>query len=161
MFSEHQHYGLTGEKWVLERLTTLGFSAMWLSDFFEDIDLIVSGLLKVEVKTSRPKPHRARRGGHWRQRWQFDLTRLPQDQDFVVVCLCDVPGEGLYPFVIPGGLLNPMGRYHLQITSHPAKYSGWAAAYRDRWDVVGMLLERRQRAAGQLMLPLFAHLGHS
>lgn len=157
--SRCQQYGLKGERWVLAQLLQRGFSAVLLSDFFEDIDIVVNGLLRVEVKTARVKMHQAK-PGQWRRRWQFDLSRLPNPnhEDYVVICLADT-GE-FTPYVIPSALLHPMGRRHLQLTSHPEKYNGWAAAYRNRWDLITTLLEKRQQQAGQLLLPLFTPLGH-
>lgn len=159
--SEHQTYGLHGERWVLAQLTGRGFSAALLSNFFEDIDIVVNGLLRVEVKTARPRLHQTR-PGQWRRRWQFDLSRLPNPkrEDYAVICVADT-GAALIPFVFPSALLHPMGRRCWQLTSHPDKYNGWAAAYRERWDLITVLLEKRQQQAGQLVLPLFAPLGHT
>lgn len=156
MYGREQYYGLQGERYALLQLLDRGYDARLVSDFFSDVDIIVDGLLRVEVKTAAAHWHKAK-AGVWRARWQFNLTRLSREGDYVVICLCEVPNgrDRFNAFVIPSALLLPMGRRHLQITSNPAAFKGWASTYREQWQVIEQMLQRVRHHAGQLALPLF------
>lgn len=155
MLTEKQRFGLKGELWVFEQIQLRDYEAILVSDFFNDIDLIIGGMLKVEVKSARRKQHKYQaKAKTGRKRYQFNLQGLSSKEEILVVCVCVTEDEKI-AFCIPSTLFTGMGRRGLYITSHPAKYSGWAAAFREKWEVIEELLRIKQENSIQLMLPLF------
>jgi len=155
-FSASQALGLAGEQWAAAELQARGYSAQLCSDWLADVDMILEGCCPVEVKLARP--HSQRHGAGWRDRWQWDVSRLPRNVDSLVILIAEDRAGRLWVFVVPSWLL--WSRKTIQITSRPGKYRGWLAAHLEAWPVVDRVLEeRRRRLGGQLLLPLFVAAG--
>lgn len=154
--SEMQRFGLSGEQWALAQLQALGYQAHLVSDWFADVDLIISSILPCEVKLARPRRHRAH-GHHWRIRWQFDTGRMPANVDSLAILICEDDSGERWPYLVPSWLIWP--RRTIQITSHPERYRGRLAGCLNAWSNVEMVLAERRKRAGQLTLPLLAGLG--
>jgi len=151
--SEAQRYGLRAELWSLQQLQARDYQAHLVSGFFSNVDILIEPGLPVEVKISRPYLYKVK-PGHYRQRWQFDLARsLPANQDWILLAIAEDEERELWPYVLLSGWLN--GRSHLQLTSHPSKFSGWIAPHLNGWQNIDTLLDWKQKQAGQLFLPLF------
>jgi hypothetical protein len=154
-FSPRQALGLAAEHWALGQLQARGYSAALVSDWLADTDIFLEGCCPVEVKTARATWQRAGRRRVWRQRWQWDLARLPQGVDSLVILIAEDDSGRPWVFVLPSWLL--WGRRTIQITSRPDRYRGWLSPYLEAWPIVEQVLaERRRRLAGQLAFPLFA-----
>lgn len=152
--SSAQKFGLKGEIWALEQLKTLGYQAQLISGFFANIDIMLESLLPVEVKIASQTLRQVRAGYH-RPCWQFDLSRcLPTKRDWLLIAICEDERGRLWPYVIYSGFLAGRST-RLQITSHPAHYSGWCSSHLNNWSLVSEVLSRRRQQAGQLYLPLF------
>lgn len=149
--SASQKYGLKIEQWVIERLIEKGHSPKVPTDFSETAcDAYVSGLC-VEIKAAkRTKRFVTLASGevkaYWRWQWRIHPTHKGE---YVLILVADTPQKKRFCFILPGSVVGK--RTHLQITSHPMKYTGWMAAYLEKWDVIDYL-------AGQVYLgngPLF------
>jgi hypothetical protein len=153
--SARQRIGLRGEQWAAAQLSGLGYSVHSISDWCADSDLLLESILPVEVKLSRP----GKRWAHhnvWRENWLFDVARLPQSVDSLVILICEDGIGERWPYVLPSWEL--WGRSQVSITSHPNRYKGRLDRYLENWPVVDQVLEQRRRRAGQLVLPLFGQV---
>jgi hypothetical protein len=148
-FSTTQAFGLEWERWAAWELAGRGYSTRLLGGFFDAVDLVADGC-PVEVKVSQPKQQW--QGTCWRQRWQWDCARLPASFDHVVILVALVDSVP-YPFIVPSWTFFGRGTRTPCITSHPGRYRGWLAAYRDQWGVVDQVQAIRSRRSG-LQLPL-------
>lgn len=149
MMSRSQKFGLEWELWALEQLKSRGYnSARIVSNWLASVDIML-GSLPIEVKAATPRPHYS--GRLWRKRWQFDVSRLPQAVDSLVILIAVDQGQG-YPFIVPSWLLG--FRHNVHLTSHPAKYRGYFAQFLNNWLWVDVALAVRSHYAGQLVLPL-------
>jgi len=156
--SSEQQLGLAGELWALEELQARGYPAQLCSDWLADVDMILDGVLPVEVKLSRPRPQPHGKG--WRERWQWDVSRLPKNADSLVLLIAE-DGEGArFCFVVPSWVFFGRGTRTPSLTSHPLEYAhrgrGYLARYFEAWHLIPEVLATRRRLAGQLTLPLFA-----
>lgn len=149
--SKEKKFGLQGERWAMEKLEKRGYQVTMVSDFFSDIDLVIDGVLACEVKIALPRVQRVR-PGYWRHRWQFDCSRLPQSVDSLVILIAEDTAGFRYPFCVPSYAIIGRGTKTPTVTSHPLRYSGWLAEYRDSWSQVDSLLSLRQRQSGQYSL---------
>lgn len=96
-------------------------------------DLLIDGLLRVEVKASLFTKHK-----HSTGRYQFNTRQHPDV--YVLVCI----GSGGHTFVIPGRAIGD--RTNIAIWSKdPLQYNGAWRRYLNRWDVVQQELNRCQR----------------
>jgi hypothetical protein len=147
--SPEQEYGLSAEYWVAEQLQQKGYDANIISSYFAHYDIVVNGMLAVEVKISRQKIRYVRHG-YYRPVYWFDVARVPKYVDSVVITICD-DNDTWYPYVIPSWRL--FGKSSLNITSHPTQYSGYVSCYLDKWHIIDLVLHRLAVKNGQLMLP--------
>jgi hypothetical protein len=146
--STNQAVGFFWEKVTLEKLHGLGYGqARLVSNFFAGVDIML-GSLPIEVKAANARPHWA--GGCIRQRWQFDVTRLPKWSDSIVilVAIAEIP----YFFIVPSWAIGH-GRHNLHITSHPLAYKGALSPHLENWQAIEAGLAIKQIYAGQL--PIF------
>jgi len=67
-FSKQQRFGLRAEQWATHYLAGLGYDARLMSRWTDSFDILVNGLLKVEVKISRPYQRQVR-PGYYRPAW--------------------------------------------------------------------------------------------
>ncbi|RME74963.1 MAG: hypothetical protein D6784_08885 [Chloroflexi bacterium] len=146
MLSPEQKYGLRGEIWVARKLEQLGYDVKMLRDFNADYDLLVDGLVKVEVKTARKKLYR-KRGDKFRYRWQFKTANFYPREEMAIVFLCET-FTGFFPFVTFGSLVK--GRLTVQVTSAPVYYRGWLAPWRDAWWVIDRVKQYALKSSPQL-----------
>lgn len=100
-------------------------------------DLIIEGLVTVEVKTANLSGRTDRNA----KRWQFSLTKLdgqhkPFEEDLLILrCLTDKPCH----FVIPG-ILVQKGLVKIDITHPlPSIYQGKWSLFWEAWKVVDMV----------------------
>lgn len=138
--SFEQRLGYIGERWAMAELQRRGYTVRMVSDFFADVDLIIEAdcNLPVEVKTATAK-WQSNGQGSYRQRWQFDCARVPEGIDSVVILIA-IADRQYHPFVIPSWALKARGTRQPVITSHPSRYTGWIARYRDDWPQIEKVL---------------------
>lgn len=116
-------------------------------------DLVVEGVVTVEVKTALPTAA----NGNRHDRWQFNLYdtdgyHQPVLEDVLVLrCQHDRNGGGADHFVIPGSLL-PAGLTKLDITSHPRRYAGKYSLFLDAWELLDAVVALGVREGSQLPL---------
>lgn len=127
--------GTKGEEAVARILLNRGYRV----DFGHPggCDLILEGLLTVEVKTA----NLTGRVDSNSPRWQFSMTKLdgqhsPFEEDVLVLrCLSEPP----YHFVIPGELVNPQLQ-KIDITREdPRGYRGRWHQFGEKWILVDMV----------------------
>jgi hypothetical protein len=150
--SARQRFGLHGEQWAAAQLASRGYTVRSISDWCADSDLLLEAVLPVEVKLSRPGIRWAHHNV-WRENWLFDVGRLPQTVDSLVILICEDGIGERWPYVVPSREL--WGRSQVSITSHPSRYRGRLDRYLDNWPVVDQVLQQRRHRAGQLTLSLF------
>ena len=99
-------------------------------------DLLIDGLLRVEVKASLFTTHK-----HSRGRYQFNTRNRPDV--YVLVCI----GSGGHAFIIPDRAIED--RTNVAIWSQdPLTYTGMWRRYLNQWDIVQQELNRCQRRQG-------------
>lgn len=142
--SPEQKFGLKGERWVVDQLKKRGYKPTLYPDFQNQAcDLEVNGLC-IEVKIARPTLRiRTLQSGskvhYTRWQWCIHPTSLHMQGEWALVLLADTIKKTV-PFIIPGSQVGD--RTHLQITSHPDRYNGWLAEYRNAWDVISYLSQQ-------------------
>lgn len=147
MMSTSQKFGLIWEQWTVNELKARGYSeARLVSNYFASVDILL-GTLPIEVKAATPRDHYS--GKIWRKRWQFDVSRLPQAVDSLVILIALDHGQA-YPFIVPSWLIGL--RHNVHITSHPEKYRGYFARFLNNWEWVNVALAIRARYSGQIFL---------
>jgi len=125
-----QEFGLTVEDEVIWRLQQEGLDPeIPLSRLNERVDLWIDGT-PIHVKAARRKTVK-RRKNVWCSRWQFNFRNVDRSKDGFIVAVCARRGRKVY-FIIPTWL----ARKDLRITRPPEQYTGWAAQYRERWDLI-------------------------
>lgn len=152
MMTKRQKFGLRGELWAKDQLEALGYDVRLISDFFNCYDLIIDDFLPVEVKISRQRRRYIRPGYH-RPNYSFDVSRIPQDQDSVVILICQDETQALWPYIMPSWFV--VDKTRVNITSHPTVFSGRYAGYCHLWCVVDEVKLLRARLGQMLQLPLF------
>lgn len=153
MFSRDQKLGYQGELWAIAQLKKRGFDPQIPDDFFSNgLDILVDGLpieVKYAKRTYRKFP--ANDGQViYRPRWQWHIhpTSYAPGRDFVAILIAEDDSGKRHVFIVPSLALD--GRSHVQITSHPDKYTGWMAEYKDQWGVIN-----RKIGGNQFDGPLF------
>lgn len=148
--SPHQKYGLKIEQWVIQELERRGYSPKVPTDFNEKAcDAYVNGLC-IEIKAARrTKRTKVLKSGEVKvyYRYQWSLGSVPRCE-FALILVADTPGRKRICFIVPGSQVGE--RTHLQITSHPLKYSGWLAQYLEKWDVIDYLAGQVYQGNGPL-----------
>lgn len=152
--SENQRYGFQAEEWVLGKFEAYDYEARLTSTWTDRLDIIVEGVMPVEVRVRR-QYMRTVRTGYYRPSWMFkaNYASLPffvTKKDMLFVLICEDNEGKWHPFFIPSWEIG--SRRCVSITSHPDKYGGRWADFRDDWSQVDCVLERCQRAASQLEL---------
>lgn len=150
--SPEQRTGLVEEAWVYRKLIEQGYSPTQDPDFFDKShDMRIKGL-PVEVKIAHPTTRIV--DGKPYTRWQFSIhpTTTAIRGEWCAVLVAQDRAGIKYPFIVPGSHIGD--RSHLQITSHPSKYRGWLAEYKDRWDLIDFLVDEVYTDGG----PLFHEL---
>jgi len=158
--SVEQKKGLAGELYALELLQSIGYTAYLVSDWMANVDIILESLLSVEVKISYPKRHWSGPRGVWRDRWQWDVARLPKNVDSLVILIAVDRNKERWPFLVPSWVFFGRGTKTPCLTSEPLEYAqrgrGYLAPYLLNWSVIDEVLELRRRFHGaQLVLPMF------
>lgn len=146
--STRQGYGQKGELWALTEFQARGHEARLVSGWFDKFDIVLNGVLPVEVKISR-SCWRTIRPGYKRQTWFFDVARIPQDQDFLLLLICEDSFGQFWPYLVASCYV--FGRRTISITSHPRQYKGRWAETLNRWSVIDWLINIRQQL-GQMPL---------
>lgn len=147
--SKSQKFGLKVEQWVIEQLVQRGYSPSIPADFFkEGCDAHVNGLC-IEIKAAkRTKRKYVLASGevkyYWRWQWSVHKTHRGE---FALILVADTSKKRVV-FIVPGSQVGD--RTHLQITSHPEKYTGWLAQYRDKWSVIDYLAAEVYQGNGPL-----------
>jgi len=149
--SKRQKFGLHGELWAKDQLEAMGHEARLITDFCDFYDLIVDDCLPVEVKISRQN-HRYIRPGYYRPYFTFDVSRIPRNQDSVVILVCQDMQHQLWPYVVPSWFI---GNRQCVVISHPKVYTGRYFDWRDKWEAVEWVKTIRTRLGQGLQLPLF------
>lgn len=152
--SENQRYGLRAEKWVLGLFEERNYEARLTSTWTDRLDIVVNGVMPVEVRIRR-QYMRTVRTGYYRPSWMFkaNYASLPffvAKKDMLFVLICEDEAKKWHPFFIPSWEIG--SRRCVSITSHPEKYAGRWADFRGDWSQVDIVLESCQRAANQLEL---------
>lgn len=150
--SATQAYGHKGELWALDEFEYRGYEARLISRWTDQYDLLLNGVLPVEVKLSRSYL-RTVRPGYKVATWSFDVARTPQDQDFLLLLICEDQFGQYWPYLIPSAFIQ--GRQTIGITSHPRQYKGFWASTLNRWATVDWLIHLRQ----QYNQPLLFQMG--
>lgn len=146
MFSRDQCFGQAGEDWALGQLQKRGYKPILMHDFQTKACDMKIGDLCIEVKIAL-LTYRARKTNFkglkvYYPRWQWYIhpTYKNLNEDWVLILIAQDNKLVRYPYILPGGMLQ--GRTHVQITSHPKKYSGWLADWRDEWGVIDFLRQK-------------------
>jgi len=138
--SRDQRVGLEAENWVFEQLTQRGYSPIIPPDFFKSAcDMHVNGLC-VEVKVAKRTKRKQKLANgkvKLRDRWQWFIHPTHPKTEYVLILVADDAKKNRYAFILSGSMVGE--RSHLQLTSHPEKYNGWMAAYRDKWSMIDFL----------------------
>lgn len=144
-----QRYGNIGEQWAMDEFKSRGYEARLVSDYFADYDILLNGLLPVEVKLSRTYLRKVK-PGYYAPTWCFDTARIAPHQDYLLLLICEDQFRQFHPFLIASHLVQ--GRQTIAITSHPRKYKGFWCTTLNRWSVIDWLICTRQRLGQQLPL---------
>lgn len=132
--SPKQHFGKRWEQRLVNELAHRGISANHASDdnWLSEFDIEAEGLL-VHCKAARKRRHKNRTNGIWRNRYQFNFSMVTGG-DFIIA-ICVVIGQPVF-FIIPVWAVLQSGKRGLYVTSHPLEYAGWAAPYRNAWNLL-------------------------
>lgn len=147
--SRDQLVGLEAERWTFDKLVKLGYSPEMSPDFLQEAcDMTVKGLC-VEVKVARLTYRKIKlsKTSKYYPRWQWHIHPTHKGE-FALILIADCPKSGRYVFVVPGSQVG--STQHLQLTSHPTKYAGWLAKYRDKWEVIDYLAKQVYHDNGPL-----------
>jgi hypothetical protein len=148
-----QAFGKMGETWVADVLRERGHQVAEIGTR-SSTDLVVDGLVTVEVKSATMTKRKVQRGGEYGG-WMFSFGRngRPNDDDFaVLVCFSDEM-ESVGVFVIPKDNLG-LQRKTARITrENPDDYAGQWAEFRDRWDLITDLVEIRKKEDPEPLKP--------
>ncbi|NJN97909.1 MAG: hypothetical protein HC875_29460 [Anaerolineales bacterium] len=145
MFSRDERQGMVGEWYVYQQLVKRGWSVKMMADFYhKNCDMKV-GQLPIEVKYAKTTYRKKQRQGLniYVARWQWFVHSSAQemnDRDWVLVLIAEDQKKIKHPYILPGNLLD--GRNHLQITSHPNKYTGWLNDWKGEWQVIEFLMQQ-------------------
>lgn len=144
-----QRYGAKGELWALSEFQARGHEARLMTDWTDQYDILVNGLLPVEVKLSRSYLRKVR-PGYYAPTWCFDTARIAKEQDYLLLLICEDQFSQFWPYLVASHLVQ--GRQTIAITSHPRLYRGQWASTLNRWSVIDWLIFTRQRLGQQLPL---------
>lgn len=147
--SVNQSYGHRGELWALCEFQARGYDARLISQWTDKFDIVLNGVLPVEVKIARLHMRQVRKN-YYKPTWMFDTARLLRDQDFLLLLIAVDDFEQHWPYLIPSHLVQ--GRYSISITSHPRAYRGFWKDNLNRWSVIDWLLHIRERLNQPLLI---------
>jgi len=147
MTGPDQIYGYEGECWAFDQLVDHGYHPRFDPDFHAPgRDLIVNGL-PVEIKIAHPT-YRSDRGT-LRKRWQWFIHPTTHAiGEYALILIADDSTGKRYAYIVPGSAIGH--RTHIQLTSHPDKYRGWIAKFRNRWDTIEYLAQEVYANQGPL-----------
>lgn len=140
--SAKQKIGQRGELWALAEFQARGYDARLISQWTDKFDIILNDVLPVEVKIARPG-WRIVRPGYRRPTWWFEIGRIPQDQDFLLLLIAEDTFGQFWPHLVPS--CHAFSRHTISITSHPRQYKGFWSAALNRWSVIDWLINIRQQ----------------
>ncbi len=152
--TKKQRDGLKAEKWLLGEFQARGYNARLISDWSDNLDIVIDNILGVEVKFRRAYLRHVR-PGYYRPAWCFsDISA--KGHDILYVLICEDDGGEWWPFFVPS--VYAFGRQGFMITSHPQVYRGMLSNCLDNWANVDKVLHYRYKyASPQLSLwPEFA-----
>lgn len=147
--SKRQQYGNIGEQWALAEFKARGHEARLISNYYAEYDIIVDGVLPVEIKLSRSYLRKVK-PGYYHPTWCFDTARIVKDQDYLLMLICEDQFRQFHPYFVPSFFVA--GRQTIGITSHPKQYRGRWADSLNRWSVIDWLINIRQHYNQQLPL---------
>lgn len=147
--SAKQRYGSIGEQWALAEFKIRGYEARLISDYYDKFDILLNGLLPVEVKISRSYMRKVR-PGYYSPTWCFDTARVSHEQDYLLLLICEDKFNQFYPYLVASHLVQ--SRQTISVTSHPRTYKGFWSNTLNRWSVIDWLIYTRQRLNQQLTL---------
>jgi len=147
--SAAQRYGNIGEDWALAEFQARGHEARLISNYFDQFDILIDGVLPVEVKLSRSYLRKVR-PGYYAPTWCFDTARIAKGQDYLLLLICEDQYKQFWPYLVPSFFVGD--RQTIGITSHPRKYKGYWADSLSRWSVIEWLINIRQHYNQQLPL---------
>jgi len=138
-FSPNQLFGAEIESYAADQIRNRGLTPKFTENWIDRYDMLVSdsksATVIVEVKGANPKHQKS--GKYYRTRWQWDNSRGTSEQD--IVLLVAVTDNQFYVYIVPKKkLMDKPG--NVSITSHPEKYTGWLAEYRDAWYILDQAL---------------------
>lgn len=148
--SASQKYGLKIEQWLIEELEKRGYSPKVPTNFAQTAcDAYVNGLC-IEIKAAkRTRRFKKLASGEVKAyyRWQWNIHPTHKGE-YALILVADTPQKKRFCFILPGSVVGT--RTHLQITSHPIKYTGWMSAYLEKWDVIDYLAREVYKGYGPL-----------
>jgi len=152
MTSQDQIFGHAGERWAFDQLVDRGYHPRFDPDFYAPgRDIVVDGL-PVEVKIARPTQQPVR--GKFRKRWQWFIhPTTHQIGEYALILIAEDSTGKRHAYIVPGSAVGT--RTQIQLTSHPDKYRGWIAKFKNRWDTIEYLAREVYANQG----PLFDEWG--
>jgi hypothetical protein len=147
--SAKQRYGSIGENWALCEFQARGYEAKLISNWYDQFDILVNGLLPVEVKIGRSYLRKVK-PGYYAPTWCFDTARIAPQQDYLLLLICQDQFNQFWPYLVSAHLIQ--GRQSIGITSHPRNYKGFWSTTLNRWSVIDWLIGIRERMGQQLPL---------
>lgn len=147
--SAKQSYGHKGELWALAEFQARGYDARLISQWTDKYDIVLNGVLPVEVKRSRSYMRKVR-CGYYMPTWCFDTARIAQAQDYLLLLIVEDEFNQFWPYLVASCFVQ--GRQTIAITSHPRRYKGFWADSLNRWSVIDWLIHIRQRLNQPLLL---------
>lgn len=148
--STTQRYSLRIENWVVQELEKRGYNVHQPPNFFQKgCDAVVNGLCVQVMAAKRTKRKKVTRAGEIKESWRYQwfLHSVPQGE-FILILVADTPQKKRFCFIVPGSQVG--SRQHLQLTSHPLKYSGWLAEYLEKWSVIDYLSQEVYKGHGPM-----------
>lgn len=128
--SLHQAIGRQFEEFVRDLLAfSFGLDVQDINNWNASFDLEVNGKC-IEVKAAYPTKRTV--NGKQHNRWQFNLSsKVDETTSYYVVLVAIDENETEYIYCVPG---DKVAGPTIQLTSHPNKYSGKYAQYKDNFD---------------------------
>jgi len=149
--SSEQKTGFIGEVWVSEQLQRRGYAVRMIPDWqAKSCDLVINGILPVEVKTStqRQRKYVTASGVVRHYPWfQANVSNFDFSDRLVIFVAIDLFQKN-YPYIIPGAIAAQ--KTTITLSSHPTKYGGQWSPFLNNWQMVDYFLNQRYRNAGQL-----------
>lgn len=130
-----QYLGYLGELYAAGELVMRGATVARGGKGSDQADLVLHGVLPVEIKTARPTMYRKdlKRNGY-----QFCLEREGHSEmrgEFLILVCWEMPPVDLDVFIIPTFAINSQGKITIP-QENPKNYQGKWAKWLNRWDLI-------------------------